>query len=49
MIEGPVEYDLTLQLRAHDHATRFGKCRGTTFGHFFWALTISWLQLLARV
>jgi hypothetical protein len=30
---------------AHDHTTWFWKCRGTTFGHLFWALTVSWSHL----
>ena len=31
------------------HTTWFWKCLGTAFGHFFWALTISWSRLLACV
>ena len=27
----------------------FGSVSGTVFGHFFWALTISWSRLLARL
>ena len=39
-VSGPVTYDFTLHLRAHDCTTWFWKCVGTAFGHFFWALTI---------
>ena len=41
LVEGPVTNDYTLHLRVHDHSTWFWKCLGLTFGHFFWALTIS--------
>ena len=34
MVEGPVTYDFTIHLRAHDHTTWFWMCLGTTFGHF---------------
>jgi len=32
-----------------DHIAWFWRCVGTVFGHLFWALTISWSWLLARV
>ena len=43
-------YIFTLHLRVRNHATWFWRWLGTAFGHlFFWALTISWSHLLARV
>jgi hypothetical protein len=42
LVEGLVIYDFTLDLRVREHATCFWKCLRKAFGHFFWALTISW-------
>ena len=33
----------------HDHATWFWRYLGTAFGHFLWALTISWSWFLVLV
>jgi hypothetical protein len=45
-----VTCDFTLHSRVCDHTTWFWRCVGTAFGHFFfWAFTISWSRLLARV
>ena len=49
MIEDLVTYDFTLHLRACDHTPWFWKCLETTFGHFFWALIVSWSRVLTRV
>ena len=46
LVEGPVTYDFTLHLRGCD---RVGDILGQPLDTFFWALTISWSQLLARV
>ena len=46
---GPVTYDFTLHLRALDRTPWFWKCLGTALAHFFWALTVAWSRLLARV
>ena len=51
LVDGMVTYDFTPNLKVHDHNTRFWRCGGTAFGHFFFfkALAISWSRLLARV
>ena len=36
-------------LEACDHTTWFWKCLLTVFGHFFWALVVSWSRLLSCV
>ena len=45
---GPGHKWLHTALRIRDHIDDFGRCLGTAFGHFLWALTISWSRLLAR-
>ena len=49
LIKDLVTYDFTLHLRACDHTPWFWKCLETTFGHFFWALIVSWSRVLTRV
>jgi hypothetical protein len=49
LVEGLITYGFTLHSRIRDHITWFWRCVGTTFGHFLWALTISWSRLLACV
>ena len=34
LVEGPVTYGFTLNLRVCDHTTRFWRCAGMAFGHF---------------
>jgi hypothetical protein len=49
LVEGQVTHDFIRHLRVHDHSTWLWMCRGTAFGYFFWALTISWSRCLAHV
>ena len=50
LVEGPVTYDFTIHLRVRDHTPYdFGGVLGWPLHTFFWALTISWSRLLARV
>ena len=46
---GLVAYGFTLDLKVCDHTTWCWRWVGTAFGHFLWALTMSWSRLLARV
>jgi hypothetical protein len=51
LVERQVTYDFTLHLRIRDHTKLhdFGGVLGRPLDAFFWALTISWSRLLARV
>ena len=50
LVTGPVTYDFTLHLRIHDHPTYdFGGVLIQHLDTFFWALTILYSGLLARV
>ena len=48
--ENPLTYDFTLHSRLHDHTLHdVGGVLGQPLDTLFWALTISWSRLLARV
>jgi hypothetical protein len=49
MVEGPITYDFTLHLVSVTTLYDFGGVLGQPLGTFFWALTISWSRLSARV
>jgi hypothetical protein len=50
LVENPVTYDFTLDLRICDHTTWvFAGVFGRLLDTFFWALTISWSRLLPHV
>ena len=50
LVEGMVTYDFTLHLRVRDqHYMIVEVCLGRPLDTFFWALTILWSRLLARV
>ena len=48
LVEGLITYDFTLHLRIRDHTT-LEDVLGRPLDAFFWALTIPWPRLLARV
>ena len=49
MVEALVTYGFTLHSRIHYHATWFWRWSWDGLWTLFWALTISWSRLLARV
>ena len=49
LVEGLVTYDFTLHLGFVTTLHDFGGVLGRPLNTFFWALTISWSRLLARV
>jgi hypothetical protein len=49
LVEGPIHISSYYTQRPVTTLHDFGSGLKTTFGHFFWALTISWSHLLVRV